>query len=89
MKHYIVTRDQLNAIEKIPVTDLEKAKKFVANIGKQTFAHKGRKVEVLGLYDENEAKTVEMFHHTGPSHYDQWVANMKHFQKTKQWPDGR
>jgi hypothetical protein len=87
MKHYIVIRDQLNQIDKIPVTNLERAKKFVANVGKQTFQHKGRKVEVLGLYDENEVKTIELFHHTGPSHYERWVENMKYLKKYRKWPE--
>lgn len=89
MKHYIIIRDEINQIEKLIVNDMDKAKTFVANIGNRKFTHKGRKVEVLGLYDEDAAKTIEMFHHTGPTHYDQWRQNMLHFKKTKKWPDGR
>lgn len=89
MKHFIVTRDQLNQIDRIPVTDLAKAKKFVANVGKQTFQHRGRKVEIVGLYDEEEMKAVELFHHTGPSHYDKWVENMKYLKEKRSWPDSQ
>jgi len=89
MKYYLVIRDEINHIDKLIVQDIEKAKRFVANIGSKTFTHKGRKVEVLGLYDEDGVKSIELFHHTGPSNYDKWRQNMLYFKKHKEWPGNR
>jgi hypothetical protein len=84
--YYIVTRNKANQIDKLIVTDMEKAKKFVANIGNKTFYHKGKNIEILGLYSENEVETIEMLHHDKPRHYNQWRENMLHLKRTKQWP---
>lgn len=89
MKHYIITKDEINHVEKIAVNDLDQAKKFVTNVKGKSFTHKGRKVEVLGLFNEEEAKAVELFHHTGPSHYEKWKQNMQYLKNHKEWPNNR
>lgn len=83
---YLVVRSNIDEIDKIPVTDLKKAEALVKKVGKQKFKHKGRYVEILGLYTEEEMKVVDLFHKTAPSEYEIWRENMRQFAKTKEWP---
>ena len=83
---YIVFKNHVNELKRIRVRDEAKARLFLDKPD-QTFNVNGHKVEVLGLYTEEEFKVLDMFNHESTDHYEKWVSNMKYLKKHGKWPE--
>lgn len=85
-QQYLVVRTTSNELKRGAVNP-EQARLFQDKTG-QTIVLKGRKVEVLGVFTEEEYKAAEIFHPKQTSdHYKQWVQNMKHLKEKGEWPE--